>query len=94
MPSLLSWIDYDSEAQQRAQRILTLFKVTELTTSTLDERGEALRIVDDSRPFSTLGEELEDCLTGVLHGHRRVVSKTLAEPFAVCTALRVPNATA
>ena len=35
MPSSLSWIDYDSEAQQRAQRILTLFK----ERNTRDELG-------------------------------------------------------
>jgi len=35
MPSTLSWIDYDSEAQQRAQRILTLFKERD----TRDELG-------------------------------------------------------
>jgi len=35
MPSSLSWIDYDSEAQQRAQRILTLFKERD----TRDELG-------------------------------------------------------
>jgi hypothetical protein len=35
MPSSLSWIDYDSESQQRAQRILTLFKERD----TRDELG-------------------------------------------------------
>jgi hypothetical protein len=35
MPSSLSWIDFDSEAQQRAQRILTLFKERD----TRDELG-------------------------------------------------------
>jgi hypothetical protein len=35
MPSTLSWIDYDSEAQQRAQRILMLFKERD----TRDELG-------------------------------------------------------
>jgi hypothetical protein len=35
MPSTLSWIDYDSEAQQRAQRILALFKERD----TRDELG-------------------------------------------------------
>ena len=35
MPSSLSWIDYDSEAHQRAQRILTLFKERD----TRDELG-------------------------------------------------------
>ena len=35
MPSTLSWIDFDSAAQQRAQRILTLFKERD----TRDELG-------------------------------------------------------
>ena len=35
MPSSISWIDFDSEAQQRAQRILTLFKERD----TRDELG-------------------------------------------------------
>lgn len=35
MPSTLSWIDFDNEAQQRAQRILTLFKERD----TRDELG-------------------------------------------------------
>ena len=35
MPSTLSWIDFDSEAQQRTQRILTLFKERD----TRDELG-------------------------------------------------------
>ena len=35
MPSSLSWLDYDNEAYQRAQRILTLFKERD----TRDELG-------------------------------------------------------
>ena len=35
MPSNVAWIDYDSEANQRAQRILTLFREKD----TRDELG-------------------------------------------------------
>lgn len=59
MSSLLSWIDYDSEAQQRAQRILTLFKERD----TRDELG-----------FGPIRDAISDSLfpgTSVLHTRLR-----------------------
>ena len=59
MPSSLSWIDYDSEAQQRAQRILTLFKERD----TRDELG-----------FGPIRDAISDSLfpgTSVLHTRLR-----------------------
>ena len=59
MPSSLSWIDYDSEAQQRAQRILTLFKERD----TRDELG-----------FGPIRDAISDNLfpgTSVLHTRLR-----------------------
>ena len=53
MPSSLSWIDYDSEAQQRAQRILTLFKER-------DTRDE-LRLLG-SDPIKSLFSAFQPCL--------------------------------
>ena len=55
MVSSLSWIDFDSEAQQRAQRILTLFKERD----TRDELG-----------FGSIRDAISDTLfpgTSVLH---------------------------
>lgn len=59
MPSSLSWIDYDSEAQQRAQRILTLFKERD----TRDELG-----------FGPIRDAISDSLfpgTSILHTRLR-----------------------
>ena len=59
MPSSLSWIDYDSEAQQRAQRILALFKERD----TRDELG-----------FGPIRDAISDSLfpgTSVLHTRLR-----------------------
>ena len=59
MPSTLSWIDYDSEAQQRAQRILTLFKERD----TRDELG-----------FGPIRDAISDTLfpgTSIIHTRLR-----------------------
>lgn len=59
MPSSLSWIDYDTEAQQRAQRILTLFKERD----TRDELG-----------FGPIRDSISDTLfpgTSILHTRLR-----------------------
>ncbi len=59
MVSSLSWIDFDSEAQQRAQRILTLFKERD----TRDELG-----------FGSIRDAISDSLfpgTSVLHTRLR-----------------------
>jgi hypothetical protein len=59
MPSSLSWIDYDSEAHQRAQRILTLFKERD----TRDELG-----------FGPIRDAISDSLfpgTSIIHTRLR-----------------------
>ena len=59
MPSSLSWIDFDSEAQQRAQRILTLFKERD----TRDELG-----------FGPIRDAISDSLfpgTSIIHTRLR-----------------------
>ena len=59
MPSTLSWIDFDSEAQQRAQRILALFKERD----TRDELG-----------FGPIRDAISDSLfpgTSIIHTRLR-----------------------
>lgn len=59
MPSTLSWIDFDDKAQQRAQRILTLFKERD----TRDELG-----------FGPIRDAISDSLfpgTSIIHTRLR-----------------------
>lgn len=59
MPSTIAWIDYDSEANQRAQRILTLFREKD----TRDELG-----------FGSIRDAISDTLfpgTSVIHTRLR-----------------------